>query len=152
MRLLVYVFLFSFIVSCSSEAEQISNTSIKDTITLNEISDKIEINKGDILKYYFEALPSADLRSGYNISNPKAIKHLKTEETYSNYNPDDDGADRIEGVYLFKASKQGNCTLTFTSYLHGDIESENIIDIEVKQHLHPPLLKKQNCENYSIFA
>ncbi|MBN2663548.1 MAG: hypothetical protein JXR68_07845 [Bacteroidales bacterium] len=107
---------------------------MNDTIILNNISDKVIVEKGNILTYSFETIPSADLNFDYSITNPGVIKFIKTESQYANknYNPNDDGGDRLIGKHIFIANKKGESSITFTSFLHGQIEFQDTIKISVQ--------------------
>ncbi|MBN2892183.1 MAG: hypothetical protein JXL97_09965 [Bacteroidales bacterium] len=138
MNKLILFVLVSIFLGCSSNNANTSNDldienitiELKDTINLNG-SPNLVVEKGQLLYYDFEALPSADLRSEFSISDDKIVKHQKTEQGYVNYNSTDDGSDRIKGKYIFKAIKKGKTILTFTVFLHGEIQNETKIEIEV---------------------
>lgn len=130
MRKTVILFLISFfVISCSSEK---NFSDMKNATIINGKSDTVIVEKNEYLKYSFEALPSADLRVSYSISDENIISFYKTESQQNNSDPDDDGGDRIIGFYVFKANKKGICTLTFTETLHGDVQYSDQINIRVE--------------------
>lgn len=127
---LLFILSLLLIGNCGNEEE--SNYNMKDAIKLNSISEEITVEKGQILSYYYDAILSADLRFGYEIADESIVKHIKTETHQVNDNPMDDGGDGIDGIIFLKAKKEGSTKIVFTSYLHGEINFEDVFIVTVK--------------------